>query len=420
MGHYFERLVAWKYLWSPRREGFSAVVALFSFVGIVLGVATLLIVLSVMNGFRQELLNRILGMNGHLTVYSQIAPLTEYPELQKILAQNANVASCIPLIEKQGLFLAKGAAGGIIRGFLPDDLAKRSLIAQHMVHGTVEALSVPNTILIGHKLAQKIHLGLGDRLKIMVAENRPTAIGFLPRSRSFRVAGIFDSGMHEYDSAFVFISLASAQEFWDMPGVVSHMELFLKDPEKVRTTKREIQHTLEKHFPDTASNFVLYDWQQANAHFFNAIQVQRNVLFLILMLIVLVAVFNIVACLVMLVQDKTRDIAILRTLGATKGSILRIFLRVGGYIGVSGTLLGTLLGLGFAYNIDSIRRLLEYCSGVELFQAEIYFLSHLPVSVRLEEVYSVIFMSLGFSFLATLYPAWKASRLHPVEGLRYG
>jgi lipoprotein-releasing system permease protein len=281
-----------------------------------------------------------------------------------------------------------------------------------MTEGSVQGLSAPNTLLIGYKLARRLSLHVGDRLKIMAAESQPTAFGFFPKTRYFRIVGLFNSGMHEYDQGFVFMPLSSAQDFFELPQKMTGLEIFVDNPEGIEQIKQQIMRFL----PQYAS---VYDWQQANLHFFNAIQVQRNVMFFILTLIVLVAVFNIISCLVMLVKDKTRDIAILNTMGATRSMILKTFLLIGSSIGVTGTLAGSLLGLAFSYNIDRIKHFLETLTGVELFESEIYFLAHLPSKVSLPQVFLVISTSLMLSFLATLYPAWKASRLNPIQGLRY-
>lgn len=400
-----DRFIAWRYLRSPRQEGLVAVIAWFSFLGIVLGVATLIIVMSVMNGFRSELMNRILGFNGHLTVYTQSGPPLDLEKLRKI----PHVASVTPLLEKQGLCLTTyGAAGCIIRGMSLEDLKSRSLIANNLLDGSLASFTQSNGVIMGYKLARKLGIKVGDTFRIMAAEGRPTAFGMLPHSRHFQVSGIFDSGMHEYDSAFLFMPLTTAKVFFETPEI-RIFEMFMQDPDRLDELKKRL----------AGPGIGLHDWRQSNSHFFKAIQVQSNVMFFILNLIVLVAVFNIVSCLVMLVKDKTKDIAVLRTLGATRGMVMRIFFFTGAFIGISGTSIGALLGLGFAHYIDDIRRGLEKLAGVDLFQAEIYFLSTLPSKVDFREVGSVLFLSLLFSFLATLYPAWKASRLNPVDGLRY-
>lgn len=407
-----EWFIASRYLKLSRKQGVVAVIAGFSFLGILLGVATLIIVMSVMNGFRHELVSRVIGFNGHITVSQFSGKLQNADEVVQKIRSLKGVTSCAPYVERQVLLTAKnGAAGALVRGIAQSDLFHRPLIAKNIVGGSLENFGAPATILIGHKLAQKLQVSVGDKIKILSPESQPTLLGSLPKSRHFKVTAVFDSGMHEYDSAFIFIPLKDSQAFFSMEQTVSGIEVFVPNPEDLSSLKTTLLHL----FPELS----VYDWQQANQKFFSTIEVQRNVMFLILMLIIVVAAFNIISCLIMIVKDKTKDIAVMRTLGASRQSILKIFFLTGASLGVAGTLGGTALGLLFSYNIDHIRRFLESLSGTNLFRAEIYFLSHLPSRTDVSEVAVVVVTALFLSFLATFYPAYQACRIQPAEGLRY-
>jgi len=384
----FERMVAARYLRPRRREGFISVIAGFSFLGIALGVATLIIVMSVMNGFREELLKRILGLNGHLEVYA--------------------AEGVIPNYDAAG----GRTSGAVVRGIKPEDLRARKILADHIEAGSLDAFAGEDAILIGARLAQRLGVNVGDKVTLIAPEGRPTAFGTVPRVRAYTLAATFEVGMYEYDSTFIFMPLKAAQIYFRMPDAVSSLEVIAADPDRLRFLRDSILQALDR-------PLRILDWQQANSSFFNAIEVERNVMFLILTLIIVVAAFNIISSLIMLVKDKGQDIAILRTMGATRGMIMRIFLLSGASIGVAGSLAGFALGLAFADNIEIIRRGIQGLTGTELFAPEIYFLSQLPAKVDAGEVATVVIMALVLSFLATLYPSWRAARLDPVEALRY-
>lgn len=403
-----------RYLRARRQEGFISVIAWFSLVGIALGVATLIIVMSVMNGFRQELLERILGINGHLSVYGPVTgQMTDYePMLGKIQTVDG-VVSVNALIEGQVMASAKGVAkGAIVRGIRGQDLAKRDIVAENIQQGSLENFKGDDVVIIGQRLAHSMGVTVGDDITLISPKGNVTAFGTVPRMRAFRIVGTFEIGMYEYDSGFVFMPLEAAQIYFKMPDAVSNLEVFVKSPDNAQDIGVAITRALK-------GQATVHDWQRANSSFFNAIQVERNVMFLILTLIILVAAFNIISSLIMLVKDKGRDIAILRTMGATRGTILRIFLIAGASVGVIGTTLGFGLGLAFASNIETIRRWIEGLTGNDLFAAEIYFLSQLPAVVDPTEVAAVVLMGLGLSFLATIYPSWRAARIDPAEALRY-
>jgi lipoprotein-releasing system permease protein len=412
----FERTIAFRYLRARKGERFVSVIAIFSLVGIALGVATLIIVMSVMNGFRQELLGRILGLNGHLGVYAaEGGPMRDFDPVAARIRGLPGIVAATPIVEGQVLLTSEagGASGGLARGIRPEDLKARAIIAGNIRRGDLEEFAGEDVVAIGTGLAARLRVGVGDRISLVSPQGRTTVFGTVPRVRSYRVVALFNVGMNEYDSSFVFMPLEAAQLYFQMPDAATQVEVFVQDPTRVRAVNFEIRRALAS---ERAVRIV--DWQDANSSFFNAVQVERNVMFLILTLIIIVAAFNIISSLIMLVKDKGRDIAILRTMGATRGAVMRIFLLCGASIGVLGTLIGFVLGLLFCLNIESIRQALQALTGTELFSPEVYFLSQLPAVVDPNEVGQVVAMGLVLSLLATLYPSWRAARLDPVEALR--
>jgi len=410
---FFEWMVAMRYLRARRQEGFISVIAWFSLMGIALGVATLIIVMAVMNGFRQELLTRILGINGHLSVYGQTNQIKNFDPIAERLRKVGDVVTVTPLIEGQVMATAKGVAkGAVVRGIRPRDLAARKIVADNIKAGSLDDFEGGNAVVIGRRLASNLGLSVGERIRLISPKGNATAFGTVPRVRAYKIAATFEIGMHEYDSSFIFMPLSSAQVYFKFPGAVSHLEVFITDPDNALAVGRDISKALK-------GAARIHDWQRVNASFFNAIQVERNVMFLILTLIIVVAAFNIISSLIMLVKDKGKDIAILRTMGATRGMIMRIFFIAGASVGTIGTFAGFGLGLAFAENIETVRQWIQGLTGTELFAAEIYFLSQLPAVVDPGEVIAVVLMGLGLSFLATLYPSWRAARLDPAEALRY-
>ena len=407
-----EWMLAWRYMRARRAEGFISVIAGFSLLGIALGVATLIIVLSVMNGFRIELLDRILGLNGHIAVVSSAGAVSDYNLLAERVRVVDGVLSATPLVEGQILATSGGrAAGALVRGLTPEDLSDRPSIAGNIRSGTLDNFNGTDAVVLGSHLARTLGVIAGDKVTLVSPKGTVTAFGTVPRMQAYRVAATFEVGMFEFDSSFVFMPLKAAQQYFRLGNTVSQLEVFVENPDYLLRQRLKISAVID-------DEHRLFDWQQANRSFFNALQVERNVMFLILTLIILVAAFNIISSLIMLVKDKGSAIAILRTVGASRGLIMRVFFIVGASIGVFGTFLGTILGLLFAQNIETLRRALETLTGTELFAAEIYFLSQLPAKVDSGEVVMVVCMALVLSVLATLYPSWRASRLDPVEALR--
>jgi lipoprotein-releasing system permease protein len=409
----FERMMSFRYLRARKAEGFVSVIAGFSFLGIMLGVATLIIVMSVMNGFRAELVGRILGLNGHLSVYTQGMPLSDYPPLEQRIRSVDGVVSVAPIVEGQVLVSVKGAAtGAIVRGFTKDYAQEKPLLSSSLIAGDYKNFT-GTSLLIGSRMAERFALKIGDQVTLLSPNGKAGPFGTMPRSQSFTVAGVFDVGMFEYNSGFVFMPLEAAQNFFLLsPSQSSILEVMARDPQKLEHIKESIAAV-------TQGEAGVYDWRDSNSSFLNALQVERNVMFLILTLIILVAAFNIISSMIMLVKDKSRDIAIMRTMGAQKGSMIKIFMLTGASVGVAGTVMGAVLGIAFALNIEAIRQFLQNLTGTELFSDEIYFLSKLPAEIDWAEVVVVVTMAFLLSVLATLYPAWRAAKLDPVEALRY-
>lgn len=407
-----EWMIAWRYMRARRAEGLISVIAGFSLLGIALGVATLIIVLSVMNGFRIELLDRILGLNGHIAVVSRAGAVSDYNPLADRVRVVDGVLSVTPLVEGQILATSGGrSAGALVRGLTPEALAARPSIAGNIRTGTLDDFQGTDAVVLGSRLARSLGVIVGDKVTLVSPQGTVTAFGTVPRMQGYTVVATFEVGMFEFDNSFIFMPLAAAQQYFRLGETVRQLEIFVENPDNLLRQRVAIGSVLDP-------EHRLFDWQQANSSFFNALQVERNVMFLILTLIILVAAFNIISSLIMLVKDKGSAIAILRTVGASRGTIMRVFFIVGASIGVVGTLSGTALGLLFAHNIESLRRGLESLTGTDLFAAEIYFLSQLPAEVDSGEVVMVVGMALGLSVLATLYPSWRASRLDPVEALR--
>jgi lipoprotein-releasing system permease protein len=417
----FEWLLSARYLRARRKEGFISVIAGFSFLGITLGVATLIIVMAVMNGFRKELLDKILGLNGHLLVEAMEFPLSDWKDVIDRVSHLSGVRLAAAVVDGPALASSPFNASGIlVRGIRGDDLNKISAIADTVKQGSLEKFDEAQGVAIGSGLAEKLSLHAGDRITLAsrngpagsAAAASPTTAA-APRLKPYRVVAVFEIGMSEFDSSMVFMPLAEAQAYFNHGNDVTGIEVFItSDPDQIDSFRTAVNEAAGR-------PVLLVDWRQRISTFFNALQVERNVMFLILTMIVLVAALNMVSGLIMLVKDKGSDIAILRTMGASQGAIMRVFLITGAAIGVVGTLTGFFVGMLVCMNIESIRQFLSWLTSTELFSPELYFLSRLPAEVDVGETTAVVVMALTLSFLATLYPSWRAARLDPVEALRY-
>ena len=409
----FEWMLSLRYLRARRKEGFISIIAGFSFLGIMLGVATLIIVMAVMNGFRTELLDKILGLNGHLLIQPLESPLTDFEAVADRVSKVPGIRLAVPIVEGQALASSPfNAAGVLVRGIRGGDLAGLTSIAKNIKQGTLEGFDQGQGVVIGRRLADQLTLRAGDNVTLVAPRGAVTPMGTTPRIKPYKIAAVFEIGMSEYDAAFVFMPITEAQAYFNRNNDVTAIEVYTTAPDKIATFRQLVSDAAKR-------PIFMVDWRQRNATFFNALQVERNVMFLILTLIVVVAAFNIASSLIMLVKDKGRDIGILRTMGGTQGSIMRVFLITGAAIGVVGDLVGFVLGLVVCLNIEAIRQFMSWLTNTELFSPELYFLSRLPAELDVGETVAVVIMALALSLLATLYPAWRAARLDPVEALRY-
>jgi lipoprotein-releasing system permease protein len=409
----FEWMLSLRYLRARRREGFISVIAGFSFLGILLGVATLIIVMAVMNGFRQELLSKILGINGHLLIQPTDSPLTDWEAVAARVSQLPGIVLAAPIVEGQALASSPfNTSGVLVRGTRAQDLTKLPSIGTHMVQGTLDGFDQGQGLVIGRRLADQLSVHVGDAFTLVSPRGAVTPMGITPRIKTYKVAAVFEIGMTEYDGTFVFMPLAEAQAYFNRANDVTAIEVYTNAPDRIDAFRDLIAKAAQR-------QIFMIDWRQRNATFFSALQVERNVMFLILTLIVLVAALNIISGLIMLVKDKGADIAVLRTMGASQGAIMRVFLITGASIGVVGTVTGFLMGTLICINIEAIRQFLSWLTHTELFSPELYFLSRLPAQMDAGETAAVVVMALTLSFLATLYPSWRAASLDPVEALRY-
>ncbi|RCL00111.1 MAG: lipoprotein-releasing system permease protein [Candidatus Tokpelaia sp. JSC189] len=410
----FEWMIAFRYMIPNKKQIFTSVITIISFIGILIGVWALVVVMSIMNGFRTELLNRILGVNGHLVMQVVDSTFNDYEALIPRLDNVPGVKFTLPVIEGQAL--AQGdmgmGTGVLVRGLREQDLQKMTMVRSNVKQGTLKGFDKSDGVAIGTGMAARLGLTVGAEIRIVSPDGDVTPFGVNPRAKAYEVVAIYEIGMYDYDSSIIFMPLKEAQFFFNQEDKVQSLEIFLDNPDEVDSVWPHLEEALGR-------QVYTVDWRQRNRSFFSALQVERNVMFIILSLIVLIAALNIISGLVILVKDKGHDIAILRTMGAQRSSIMRIFIMAGVTIGVSGTFFGVLFGILTCLNIERIQSLISWISGVDIFNRELYFLSQLPSRIDVSQTIMVIMMALLLSFLATLFPAWRASRLDPVQALRY-
>ena len=411
---FFEIWISLKYLFPKTKEKFFSVITLFSFLGISLGVATLIIVMSVMNGFREELTSKILGINGHLKITSSFGNGlkidSEFPE--KIVDVDKNLI-VHKVVASQGLLTFKKYSSGIlIKGVTENFFLERNILTESISRESIQDFKSNKGIFVGEKLKKKLGLNIGDYLTIMSSQNYETIFGNLPRSANFKIVGFFNIGMYEYDTSLIFMPINLLQKFLDNNGRIDHYEIIVENFKDVELIKSHLRQII----PDY---FRIVDWRELNPSLFNAIEVERNVMFLILLLIIIVAAFNLISSMMILVSNKKKDIGVLRVLGISKFQLLRIFILNGFLIGFFGTILGVVIGLSFCVNINEIKSFIEIFTGSSLFSEEIYFFSNLPIIINSAQIIKICSISLFLSFAATVYPSIKATKVEPINLIKW-
>ena len=411
----FEWMLASRYLRARRKEGFISVIAGFSFLGIMLGVATLIIVMAVMNGFRTQLFEKILGLNGHVVVYKEqgTGPFDGYEALAQKLEKIAGVTHAVPIIEGQVMASSPvQALGALVRGASEAGVKSIPLVARNIIAGTLDGFDGQEGIALGTRLAQALGLAHGDFVTLVAPRGTSTPFGTAPRTRSYRIQAVFEMGMAEYDRTMVFMPLGEAKKYFSKGDQVDVLEVMTNNPQGAEATVKLLQ-------AEAGPGYGFTTWKQRNMSFFTVLEVERSVMFIILSLIILVAALNIISGLMMLVKDKGRDIAILRTMGATKGAMMRVFLITGAAIGIVGTIAGLIIGILFCWRINDIKEFVQWVTGTTIMDPTVYYLTRLPAEIDPRETAFIVLMAFTISVLATIYPSWRASKLDPVEALRY-
>ena len=411
----FEWMLASRYLRPRRKEGLISIIAIISFIGIMLGVMTLIVVMAVFNGFRQELFHKLLGLNGHVVVNKVGDTFSDFDDVRMKINEIAGVVRTMPVLEGQALFSnadnPSESAAVFVRGMRADDISSLNLVQGGLKAGSVANFDGSESIALGKRLAQSLGVTIGDRVKLTTNRGKTTVFGIKPNSKIYPVSAIFEIGMAEYDKTIAFLPFTEAQAFFNYPNQAHVLEVMVQDPHTVGAMTKSIETKI-------GPVYGISDWRQRNATIFSVIDVERNMMFLIISLITLVALLNVISGLTMLVKDKTRDIAILRTMGASPGNILRVFLMTGAAIGITGTIAGFILGTLICRNIDAIQTFIKWTTGQE-YDGGVYLITKLPAIMDPWITSTIVFGSIAMALLATIVPSWRASRIDPVEALRY-
>ena len=405
-----ERLIAFRYLRPKKKEGFLKLISVFSFTGIALGVAILIIVMSVMNGFRTELINKILGFNPHIIVKPYTEKINK-EDMQYLSELNEEISRTAFTFSGQGILINRENTNGVlIRSYLKNDIDEIDLIKEGIVDGSLSSFK-KDSVSIGKELAISLDLIVGDEITLMSTSNLQTPFGSLPLQERLKITSVFSTGLAEFDQNVIFIPFENASSLFELDEMDIDLEIFLREPDKAQLIKKKIQRVFSKHY--------VYSWADLNKSFFGALKVERNVMFIILTLIIVVAAFNIISGLTILVKNKTKEIAILRTLGVSKNSIAKIFFLTGFIIGLSATVTGVIAGVMFSFYIEDIRILITNLFNIKLFPEEIYFLSQMPSEINFGYIFIISIFSLLITFLATIFPSLSAARLDPIKALKY-
>ncbi len=403
-----EKEITFRFLKARKKDGFLNVISIFSFIGIGLGVAVLIIVMSVMNGFRTELINKIVGFNAHITV----DPYENKIDVSKI-NQKINTISKNLILSNSGeaiIIKSNISKGILLRGYKNDDFSKLTIFENKLFLGNNKILS-KNYISIGKELSVTLDLDVGDSLTLMSSAGVETIIGNLPKQKIFYVSSIFESGMAEFDNNIAFINLKTLEEFFNLDGKDRNLEIYLNNPQNIEYQKSIVQNYFSTDF--------VYTWSDINSSLFSALKVERNVMFIILSLIIIVAAFNIISGLTILVKNKTRDIAILKSIGVLNKSIVKIFFLIGVIIGTSATIFGIFLGVAFSLYVENLRQLLSTIFNISLFPEEIYFLSTMPSEINLFSIFIISVCSIFITIIVSIFPALRAAKLDPIKALKY-